>query len=209
VQKLIPPHQFALAQDAMYEELLLEKTQKLMKDHDDDSPRRVVRQQPERQQQQRPLLHDNSFWVPRPASLGLGRYANEAWIGSHPDVIPCDVSSATSFSLYKTDANNMIPPPQFGMLPKRTFDEIVQCDEIGIRERKHHVMHNETLRKRDFFLLPGLLFKSAFLYQSLPTNTSWVFDQYPDGPYWRHEVEQMRSALELQYPKANKSTPLS
>lgn len=81
------------------------------------------------------------------------------------------------------------------MLPKRTFDEIVQCDDIGIRERKQNVTQNETLRKRDFFLLPGRLFKSSFQYQSLPLNTSWVFDQYPDGPYWRRQLVRMRAEI--------------
>lgn len=101
VRKLIPPNEFAQAQDAMYEELL-QKQNKQMNDSDSDD---VYGQQ--RPQQLPPiLLRNDSFWVPRPASLGLGRFANEVWIGSHPDVIPCDVSPATSFTLYKTDTDD-------------------------------------------------------------------------------------------------------
>jgi hypothetical protein len=196
VRQLIPPNEFAMAQDAMYEALL--KMQQQMNDSDySDNVQGQQQQRPQQQQLPPILLQNDSFWVPRPASLGLGRFANEVWIGSHPDVIPCDVSPATSFTLYKTDTtDDSIPEMQFGMLPKRTFDEIVQCDDIGNRERKHNVMQNETRRKRDFFLLPGMLFQSSFRYQSLPLNTSWVFDQYPDGPYWRRQAVRMRLEIE-------------
>jgi hypothetical protein len=196
VRQLIPPNEFAMAQDAMYEALLKMQQQQM---NDSDNGQGQQQQQRPQQQQQLPpiLLQNDSFWVPRPASLGLGRFANEVWIGSHPDVIPCDVSPATSFTLYKTDTTeNSFPEMQFGMLPKRTLDEIVECDDIGNRERKQNVMQNETLRKRDFFLLPGMLFQSSFRYQSLPLNTSWVFDQYPDGPYWRRQVMRMRAEIE-------------
>lgn len=136
-------------------------------------------------------LLDANFWLTRGPSLGLDRFANEAWIGSHPDVTPCDISPLKSFSLYQHLDAVTIPKPQFGMLPKRTFEDIVLFQEIGIREKKQAVMQNETLRKQDIFLLPGLLFKWDFHYHSVPSNTSWVFDQYPDGPYWRQMVMQL------------------
>jgi hypothetical protein len=162
-----------------------------------DSPQQQQQQQHDDDEPWPPItLDDGQFWVPRNASLGLGRFANEVWIGSHPDVTPCDVSPATSFAVYK-NANAVVvvvPEPQFGMLPKRTFQDIVDCVDIGSFERKQRVVQNETLRKRDLFLLPGLLFKWAFHYQSLPLNSSWVFDQYPDGPFWREAVEQHRLA---------------
>ena len=40
------------------------------------------------------------------SAFGIGRYANEAWISSHPDIIPCDVSPYRNINIWKSTSKN-------------------------------------------------------------------------------------------------------
>ncbi|KAL7578827.1 hypothetical protein ACA910_016047 [Epithemia clementina (nom. ined.)] len=50
------------------------------------------------------------------------------------------------------------------------------------------VLQNETLRRRDYFLLPGQILKWYLLYGSVPPMTSWVYQWFPDGLYWQQKI---------------------
>jgi hypothetical protein len=110
--------------------------------------------------------------------LGLDRYSDEHWVGSHPSIVPCDMDPYGSV--------------------KDVFHGILQQDELewaaGPRNRgicggindnlQDAVKNNPDLRRREVLLLPGLIVKWYTLYGKLPDRSSWVWTFFPDGQYW-------------------------
>jgi len=91
--------------------------------------------------------------------FGLDRYSDEHWIGSHPDVRPCDLSQA---------------PISWG--------------GPGARDPTDPLTLDVDERKRDYFLLPGQILKWMRLYGQVPSNSSWIWSHYPDGEGWKNAV---------------------
>jgi hypothetical protein len=55
-------------------------------------------------------------------------------------------------------------------------------------------------RLKDYFLLPGLLFRWIKWYQKLPRADSWVWKYYPEGDFWlkqalNYDVDRLQKAL--------------
>lgn len=116
--------------------------------------------------------------------LGLDRYADEHWIGSHPDLIPCDV-----------DPVGKLDDVFRGKLKETEFDWAMGPRNIGIcggiNDRLQTVVRSDPdLRRREILLLPGLIVKWFALYKRVPDPTSWVWEFFPDGDFWLEGVRQ-------------------
>jgi hypothetical protein len=119
-------------------------------------------------------LFGSKNWV-----TGKGRYAPEHWIGSHPQLSPCDLSVEENYWYWQDHA----PPHsqdefQFAMAPRRKFNTSNDFKSTETRE-------NPDLRLREYTLLPGLLHRFITLYNETPPEDSWIWKWMPDSEFWK------------------------
>jgi len=116
--------------------------------------------------------------------LGLDRYSDEHWIGSHPDVVPCDMDpSGDIFAVYHGTLTEK--DFEWGMGPRHKGI----CG--GINDERQSIVRNQPdLRRRELLLLPGLLTKWFALYGRAPKPDSWVWSFFPDAEYWLEGIQK-------------------
>eukprot|EP00429_Kryptoperidinium_foliaceum_P009971 CAMPEP_0176004822 /NCGR_PEP_ID=MMETSP0120_2-20121206/1891_1 /TAXON_ID=160619 /ORGANISM="Kryptoperidinium foliaceum, Strain CCMP 1326" /LENGTH=852 /DNA_ID=CAMNT_0017337515 /DNA_START=166 /DNA_END=2721 /DNA_ORIENTATION=+ len=114
--------------------------------------------------------------------FGLDRYSSEHWVGSHPDVTPCDLDMYGRLS-WVVESPLSQDEMKFQMAPHATGHL------HGKRENRFHVLTDEGMRLRETFYLPGLLFKWSQLYGKAPPRNSWAWSWFPDGAFWRRAYE--------------------
>jgi hypothetical protein len=103
----------------------------------------------------RPYNHESRF-------LGVDRFAMERWAFNHPDVQPCDALSKKESQIKKRGKDPITNfKPQLTPSPQR------RAITSGIRRIV-------TSWER----LSGRLFEWDFLYQKLPSKSSWVWKYY-------------------------------
>jgi hypothetical protein len=111
----------------------------------------------------------------------------EHWVGTHPSVIPCDLSKSNNIlDWYHGKMNSS--DFEFAMAPRHPA-EVNWWQRRNTRYRIE-VLPNEAHRMRERFLLPGLLVKWFKLYNETPPDSSWLWDWYPDGDVWRQGVKE-------------------
>ena len=140
VQHLLPPIQYESAMQRMYSETIFH-----------------------------PKKGKTEFACLRPLSLkknhlGLGRYAYERWVWSHPDVEPAEV----------------VPYGQtfdFTKFPQEWMPALGRAAKAG---PKFFEMDN-GMRLSSFARLEGRLFEWKYLYHQEPKNTSWIWTFYHGG----------------------------
>lgn len=110
-----------------------------------------------------------------PAEFGIGRFAMENWVGSHPHIIPCDISAAPSIDHWK-DKKRDTAEFVWSMFPRRNFSSGWSYVHLG---RLAEVIVDETRRVNEYYLLPGILARAKALYQARPSDTSWMWSLYP------------------------------
>lgn len=140
------------------------------------------------------------------AYLGLERYASEHWPGSHPDVIPCDLSVPRKINFWKTTRaelpvrSSLLTVPSSSNETKDTWTSPIGDIEdlllFSLAPRPSDTHGDELfprrfdampgIRLREYYLMAGNLFKWLYLYGHAPVNSSWVWKYYPDGGTWRH-----------------------
>lgn len=136
VRHLISPKNYATAMAQMYSETLLHPTLG-----------------PSQYACLRPIhIQDNH--------LGLGRFAFERWIWSHPDVVPADVIPMRKINFTEF-------PPRWKPFLSRALK--------GSPKRMH--LHR-GFGESSFARLEGRLFEWRYLYHKEPTNSSWIWDYY-------------------------------
>jgi hypothetical protein len=118
-------------------------------------------------------------------NFGLGRYAAEHWIGSHPSFRPCDLTHTVElkhwFQGWKSKDFNWSMAPIAPLKAKWSYQP---------RKMVHRVRKNEALSRREYFLLPGRILRWYALYNDVPPPSSWVWSWFPDGQVWREAVEK-------------------
>jgi hypothetical protein len=125
--------------------------------------------------------------------FGVERFALEHWVGSHPSIRPCDVAgdfagNLTAWNQPSGGANesdfvwNMAPHA-----PVRPVSYWWPLSESKIDQ----VMAHKGRRFREYFLLPGQLYKWIYLYNETPPIDSWALSWYPDRVEWRQRVEEL------------------
>lgn len=111
------------------------------------------------------------------STLGYGRYANEHWILSRPEVQPCVLSDGSTVRWQKEGGNTSTWHRQLVPLQPRL-------------DPGRALTRNRTQRLREYSLLPGFLFQWIRIYERVPPANSWVWQWFPDGDAWRAALDQ-------------------
>ena len=116
---------------------------------------------------------DSTWWMfNRSSWLGIERYAVEHWIGSHPDLKPCDVFSAI----------DGVPTIEYSVKGTSLF-----ADDITPILRLAPGADFKTSYKKKYKLHPwyragGRLYEYKALYSKVPEKSSWFYDYWKDVP---------------------------
>jgi len=123
-----------------------------------------------------------------PDRLGLGGHALEHWVGSHPELLPCDLTDQpVSFWIQKSRKSRnfrLYKGPHTKEAPYVSINP----------DKEAQVMTTERLRMREFHYLPGNLLKWFLLYDKVPPAFSWAWAFFPDGKLWKDSVEKYGKA---------------
>eukprot|EP00977_Amphora_coffeiformis_P007517 scaffold1640_cov161-Amphora_coffeaeformis.AAC.40 len=119
-----------------------------------------------------------------PGNLGLGRYAMEHWIASHPSVRPCEIVTTTPhleawYEKNATQSSLLVSAPQHDWQQDGWF----RWNRTSVEQ-----MLPSPNSRKEYFLLPGFLFKWRRLYDEVPLDDSWVWNWYPQGKELRAVV---------------------
>jgi hypothetical protein len=121
----------------------------------------------------------------KPLFYGTERFANEHWIGSHPQLVACDLSKSPNRAFWLTQ-NRSITDLDWSLSPRRAIGPWIS----NFPRSTKRILKNESLRLREYFLLAGQLIKWDHLYGEAPLPTSWVWDWFPDGATWKLAVQE-------------------
>jgi hypothetical protein len=124
-----------------------------------------------------------------PDRYGLDRFAAEHWIGSHPQLVPCDLSNTASVHYWYTQDRNQTEL-NFAMAPRRPLRAPLKLWPVmtDMKKVKLKVLNSPELRSKEYFLLPGYIFKWHAIYQEFPPASSWVWSWFPDGELWQDRI---------------------
>jgi hypothetical protein len=166
VQKLLPLDQYKILQQQRVKELLLLKLQN--------------------------QLRNSILPVEQLDYYGLDRYADEHWIGSHPDVIPCDLDPYSDIARI---FNGTLPITELAWRRAPRIHGVVG----GIGDDRQDIVRNDIdLRRREILLLPGLIHRWWILYRQMPNPTSWIWKFFPDGDFWQQAIATYGAAEAVQ-----------
>lgn len=121
------------------------------------------------------------IFEPRVDQLGLDGHAMEHWIGSHPSLIPCDLSPKRDLPAWIEGSTNYT----WSLGPRHEgapfgFNEVAAKKATSVL----------AVRFREFHYLAGNLLKWKMLYAETPPLSSWVWSWYPDGEIWRKQIDE-------------------
>ena len=112
-----------------------------------------------------PVLGSTKYACLRPIHwndnhLGLGRYAYERWVWSHPDLVPADIipMMRINFTKFPQDWK-----PRLGRSLKGSPKRMALDKGFG---------------RSSFARLEGRLLEWEQLYHKKPSNSSWIWDYY-------------------------------
>jgi hypothetical protein len=108
------------------------------------------------------------FWIDHESWTGVGRYAAEHWLGSHPDLKPCEVFSAENGNpLIRYGKRINVP----GFKPPKL-------------EKIQEAITNRTITKTAYhpwFQKDARLYEYKELYSKHPHNDSWFFNLWSES----------------------------
>ena len=139
---------------------------------------------------------NTTFFAQMPHMMGRTRFAAEHWLGSHPALhSPCDLSAhqTANLSAWLHPFESGLSAANFtlGTSPTFTIDH-AHWDYFRYGKRGHTVLNTPALRLRDWFLLPGQLFKFATLYDgAVPDADSWMWTWFPDAKVWQEKIRTL------------------
>jgi hypothetical protein len=120
----------------------------------------------------------------RPDRFGLDRYSVDHWVGSHPSIRPCDLSSDHDWEHWLT-ADRNDADFRWSMAPRPPLSSPFDMNFAVTNQ----TLARENDRIREVFFLAGHLIQWYTLYHEAPGTESWVWSWFPDGDRWRHGVE--------------------
>ncbi|GKY97073.1 hypothetical protein MPSEU_000665800 [Mayamaea pseudoterrestris] len=114
--------------------------------------------------------------------FGLERYAAEHWVGSHPDIRPCDCLPNRKLAA-QTRIKYSLADLEF---QKGLRDYL---PATGYRPSLfQRIMSDPAARIREYYVFGGMLMKWYALYGRAPDPSSWVWTHHPDGAFWLSKV---------------------
>jgi len=148
------------------------------------------------------LFAYNLFDHGLPWRQGVDRFAWEIWSGTHPSIVPCDMSPSPDHSYWREMGNRQESELVWSMAPRQKG--LNESWFLLDSKRRERVMGSKDLRMRDYFLLPGNIAKWALLYDenenpfATVPHDSWLWSWFPDGNEWKEAVQQNgKRAFEL------------
>ena len=118
-------------------------------------------------------FHNSTNWmIDRESWLGLNRYAMEHWIGSHPDIQPCDVFSRIDG--YPNIGYNVL---QTKLQPDNMQPKLRLAPGVGFRE-----YWTNKYKIHPWFRKAGRLYEYRFLYSKEPDYYSWFYSFWENIP---------------------------
>lgn len=149
-----------------------------------------------------------------PQALGMDQYSVEHWIGSHPDLQPCDVAPVSRSwfplrcggSYSEIDyGRSSVYDFQWSIGPRRASAPYgrISCITEGRISTKDGVLF------REYYYLAGNLLRWFKLYNKAPPVASWIWRWFPKGESWMHGVNNHGSNVvkELTKPYAHEDVP--
>jgi hypothetical protein len=132
---------------------------------------------------------------PYKGRFGMERFALEHWVGSHPDLVPCDVCGDLDANLrdWGEDGGDKRNESDFrwSMAPHHPLTPRPGYWWTLQRSKINKVLPDRNARMREYFLLPGYLHKWIYLYNATPPSSSWVWSWYPDAKEWQQKVKEL------------------
>jgi len=133
--------------------------------------------------QAKPTAITAQFYRYRPFSIPEGRYQAEVFIGTHPSIESCGFSTWNA---------------SWSMMPIDKFPANIGGNSHDWKQ----ILQNDGHRT-EWFLLPGLLWRSYFIYNQTPPADSWIWSYFPDGNIWKALLQNftVREAIEMMAQK--------
>lgn len=123
--------------------------------------------------------------------LGRGRYASEHWIGSHPELRPCDLSPEPDYWFWQKKQHQDSPASalfQWSEWPRRLPQHLLNGDEQEDETAAAAAARRYLL---EYTLLPGRLVQWSRLYNGqVPPPSSWVWKWFPDSQFWQTKLTE-------------------
>ena len=143
--------------------------------------------------QKRQILLDNlrgeGLWArlfpTSTAFVGTDRYMSEHWVGSSPNITPCDVSRELHMDYWLEDTRNTTQDFEWSMAPRFPFN-----DSLAVWDVNFDILKKPHKRMREYFLLPGHLHRWIREYNATPSAESWVWSWYLDAQRWEKRVRK-------------------
>ncbi len=107
-------------------------------------------------------------------SLGKERFASEQFATNHPSFVPCSFKKP------------FVPDTIWSANPPGDFfkDYVIQVEDPRTLEE----MKDESNHLKEWYLLPGILWRHYKIYNEIPPLDSWYWKHYPDGENWRTTI---------------------
>jgi hypothetical protein len=131
---------------------------------------------------QRPKEIRGAIFAEKRDTRGEDRFATEHWIGSHPSIQPCHLSTHADLTVW-LDKPKL--PFRFMTATDLPLDSKWILSDLT---RTKTILQDKSSRMRDAYLLAGLLWKWQSFYQQYPAENSWIWKYFPDGDEWRQRV---------------------
>jgi hypothetical protein len=130
------------------------------------------------------------MFSPSDTCWGTGRFSYEQWISSHPDIRPCDLSeNGNAYAWVLPGHRNQTQ--SWSLAPRYSIDS-VKFRPLN-RPLRLAVLNDRFLRATNYYLLAGQLFRWSLLYNQVPSPSSWAWNWFPDGWWWRRLYEKLGS----------------
>jgi hypothetical protein len=132
--------------------------------------------------------------------LGRERFADEHWVGSHPSLVPCDLAPRPQLMKWvhpRLRKKFGAPPFKWSLAPRHGINE----DWLFLQgiKKKYRLVADPDWRHREFFLLPGALWKWITWYDAVPPDSSYVWKWFPDGLEWLKRAQTLGTQGLLTY----------
>ena len=115
------------------------------------------------------------FWIERASWMGVGRYAMEHWIASHPDLRPCEVFSRSSGNKH-IEYDRIVRPWQFRPPTLTRVQETMTANASAAFWRFERGVYHP------WFGPMGRMFEYEQLYGKVPRNGSWIHTYWGGHP---------------------------
>jgi hypothetical protein len=135
--------------------------------------------------------YENELFEWAPNTVGFDRYASEHWLGSHPDLTPCDVSPTIQLKHWQEDDNHSYDREfSWSLAPMRPISDSWDWHNYCMQTFNATVALSNESRFRQYFLLRGLIYRWITLFGTIAHPESWAWKWFPDGPRWLQAVEK-------------------